>query len=106
MTAYLEKVKAELQNFSRDEVKHIDREDNSNANALVKLATSRDTELFRLVPIEVISEPSIAKRDLVEAIDSDPSCMDDIVIYLREDKLPGDRVQAQRVGTMLSTTCC
>ena len=73
-------------------MKHIDREDNSNADALAKLATSKDAKLFRLVPIEVIPEPSIAKRDLVEAIESDPSWMDDIVIYLKEDKLPEDRV--------------
>ena len=38
-----------------------------------------------------------AKRDLVEAIDSEPSWMDDIVIYLKEDKLPDDREQALRV---------
>ena len=87
MAAYLEKVKAELQNFSRHIVKHIDRDDNSNADALAKLATSRDAELLRLVPIEIIPEPSIAKRDLVGAIDSEPSWIDDIVIYLKEDKL-------------------
>ena len=70
MTAYLEKVSVELQNFSKHEIKHINREDNSNADALAKLATSRDAELLRLVPIEIIPEPSIAKRDLVGAINS------------------------------------
>ena len=80
MTAYLEKVKVELQNFSRHGEKHIDREDNSNADALAKLATSRDAKILRLVPIEVIPKPRIAKRDLVEAIDSGPSWMDDIFI--------------------------
>ena len=43
MATCLERVKAELQKFSRHEVKHIDREDNSNADALAKLATSRDS---------------------------------------------------------------
>ena len=61
MAAYLEKVKAELQNFPRHEVKHIDREDNANANALEKLATSRDAELLRLVLIEIVAEPSITR---------------------------------------------
>ena len=97
MAAYLEKVKAEFQNFSRYEVKHINREDNSNADALAKLATNRDAELLRLVPIEIIPEPSIARRDLVEAIDFEPSWMDDIVVYLKEDKLPGDRDLARKV---------
>ena len=73
MAAYLEKVKAELQNFSRHEVKHIDRKDNSNTDALAKLATSRDSEILCLVLIEIIPEPSIAKQGLVEAINSKPS---------------------------------
>ena len=71
-------------------MKHIDREDNSNAGVLAKLATSRDAELLCLVPIKIIPEPSILKRDLVEAIDSEPSWMDDIIVYLKEDKLPED----------------
>ena len=90
MTAYLEKVKVELQNFSRHGEKHIDREDNSNADALAKLATSRDTELFRLVPIKVISEPSITKQRSIKTINAQHSWMDDIIVYLKEDKLPED----------------
>ena len=80
MAAYLEKVKAELQNFSKHEVKHINGKDNSNADALAKLATSRDSKLLRLVPIKIIPEPSIGKQGLVEAINSEPSWMDDIII--------------------------
>ena len=72
-------------------VKHIDREDNSNAYTLAKLATSRDSELLRLVPIEIIPEPSIAKQGMVEAIDLEPSWMVEIVVYLKEDNLPEDR---------------
>ena len=76
MAASLEKVRAELQNFSRYEIKHVDREDNLNVDAMAKLATSKDAELLCLVPVEIIPEPSIAKRDLVEAIDSEPSWID------------------------------
>ena len=68
-------------------------------------ATSKDAELLRLVPIEIILELSIAKRDLVEAIDSEPSWMDDIVVYLKENKLPDDQEQDRRAGTMLNTIC-
>ena len=76
MTAYLEKVKVELQNFSRHGEKHIDREDNSNADALTKLTTRRDAELLRLVPVEIVTEPSIVKQNSIEAIDTQPSWMD------------------------------
>ena len=62
MVAYLEKVKVDLQNFSRYEIKHVDREGNSNADALAKLGTNKDAELLRLVP-----------DDIMEAIDSEPS---------------------------------
>ena len=94
MAAYLEKVNVELRNFSRHEVKHIDREDNANADALAKLATSRDAELLRLVPIEIVTEPSITKQHSIEAINTQPSWMDDIIIYLKEDRLPEERDQA------------
>ena len=64
---------------------------------MVKLATSKDAELLRLVQVEIILELSIAKRDLVEAIDSEPSWINDIVIYLKEDKLPEDQELTWRV---------
>ena len=76
---------------------HIDREDNANADALAKLATSRDAELLRLVPVEIVAEPSITKQNAVKAIDAQPSWMDNIVIYLKDDKLPEDRDLAQKV---------
>ena len=88
MAAYLEKVKAELRNFSRHDVKHIDHKNNANADALAKLATSRDVELLRLVPIEIISATSIAKQRSIETIDAQPSWMDEIIVYLKEDRLP------------------
>ena len=64
---------------------------------MAKLATSKDGKLLRQVPVKIIPEPSITKRDLVEAIDLEPSWMDDIIIYLKEYKLPEDRELARRV---------
>ena len=64
---------------------------------MAKLATSRDVELLRFDPIEIIPEPSIAKQGLVEATDSEPSWIDDIVVYLKEDKLPEDQDLVRRV---------
>ena len=97
MAAYLEKVKSELRNFPRYEVRHINREDNANADALAKLATSRDAELLRLIPVEIVAEPSITKQKAVKAVDSQPSWMDDIVVYLKDDKLPEDRDLARKI---------
>ena len=73
------------------------KQNTSNTNALAKLATSNDAELLCLDPVKIIPEPSIMMRDLVDVIDSEPSQMDDILIYLREDKLPDDQEQVRRV---------
>ena len=97
MAAYLEKVQADLRNFSRHEVKNIVREDNSNTDALAKIATSRDAKLLRLVPIEIISEPSITKKLSIEVIGTQPSWIDDIIVYLKEDRLPEDRDLPRKV---------
>ena len=91
MANYLEKVKAELQHFSKYQGIHIDREDNTNADALAKLATSKDADLLYLIPVEVVREPSISRPNLVESITEEPSWMDELIAYLKEDKLPDDR---------------
>ena len=64
---------------------------------MAKLANSKDAELLCFVRIEIIPELSITKRDLEEEIDAEPSWMDEIFVYLKEDNLPDDREQARRV---------
>ena len=72
--------------------------DFTNLNeACPKLATRRDAELLRLVPVEIVTEPSIAKQNSIEAIDAQPSWIDDIVIYLKDDRLPEDRDLARKI---------
>ena len=56
-----------------------------------KLATSRDAELLCLVPIEIVTEPSITKQHSIKAIDVQLLWMDDIIVYLKKDRLPEDR---------------
>ena len=65
MAAYLEIVKVELVQFSKYEIKYIDREEKINVDGLAKLATNRYTELLYLVLVEIIPKLSIMKRDIV-----------------------------------------
>ena len=56
---YLKKVRELLKKFIRVQVKHVQRAENSRADALAKLATASQEDLGKLIPIEHLPEPSI-----------------------------------------------
>ena len=59
MILYLKKVQELLKKFVRVQVKYVPRADNSQADALAKLATISQKDLDRQIPVEHLSEPSI-----------------------------------------------
>ena len=59
MTTYLDKAKEQLSLFSNASIEVIPRSKNSNADTLVKLASTRDVDLLDLVSMEFLVEPSI-----------------------------------------------
>ena len=59
MIWYLKKVRELLKKFVRVQVRHIPRTENSQANALAKLATEPQEGLDKWVPVEYLLEPSI-----------------------------------------------
>ena len=59
MVAYLDKAKELMGSISAVIVEVVPRLKNSNANALAKLASTKDAELLNAVPLEFLSEPSI-----------------------------------------------
>ena len=59
MAAYLDKAKKQLSLFSTASIELIPRSKNSNADALVKLASARDADLLDVVFIEFLAKPSI-----------------------------------------------
>ena len=79
MILYLRKVRKLLRKLVLVEVRHIPREENSRADALVKLATTSQEDLSRLTPVEHLVEPSIDLYDEeVAPIMYEPSWMDPI----------------------------
>ena len=60
MILYLKKVRELLKKFIRVQVKHVPRSENSQADALAKLATATQEDLGRLIPIEHLPEPSVS----------------------------------------------
>lgn len=72
MAFYLKKVMELLPYFERFELNQIPRIENTHTNTLSKLASSKDLELLRVVPIEHLSRSSISKGNEVMWIKGTP----------------------------------
>ena len=74
MILYLKKVRELLKKFIRVQVKHVPRAENSRADALVKLATTSQEDLGKLIPIEHLPKPSVSvDNGEVSPVMSEPS---------------------------------
>uniref|UniRef100_A0A2N9ID02 Integrase catalytic domain-containing protein n=1 Tax=Fagus sylvatica TaxID=28930 RepID=A0A2N9ID02_FAGSY len=73
-------------------VEQVRREYNSHADILAKLATALESDLHRSVTVEVLSAPStlIDTVDRVCGTNMEPSWMDPLIAYLRDNCLPQD----------------
>ncbi|KAL5578385.1 hypothetical protein UlMin_020084 [Ulmus minor] len=78
-------------------VNQIPRNENTNADALARLATGLEDSLLKMVPLEILDEPSIDKHQQVDAISDKPTWMDPIMAYLRDGTLPQDKFEARRL---------
>ena len=63
MILYLKKVRKLCKKFVRVQVRHVPREENSQVDALAKLATASREDLDRLVLVEHLPEPSVNVDD-------------------------------------------
>ena len=91
MILYLRKGRDLLKKFVLVQVKQVPRAENSQADALVKLATAPQEDLSRSTPVEYLAEPSIDLCDVVVApVESEPSWMDPIWDYIIDGSLPED----------------
>ena len=103
MILYLKKVRELLKKFIRVQVKHVPRAENSQADALAKLATTSQEDLGRLIPVEHLPEPliNIDNRE-VSPVMSEPRWMDPIWDYLVEETLPSDPKEASKLRARLA----
>ncbi|KAL5563474.1 hypothetical protein UlMin_033221 [Ulmus minor] len=73
MAFYLEKAKELLGQFDTVTITQIPRNENTNADALARLATGLEDSLLKMVPLEILDEPSINKHQQVDAISDKPT---------------------------------
>ncbi|XP_062074989.1 uncharacterized protein LOC133778997 [Humulus lupulus] len=97
MAPYLAKAQEMLHNFQKFTILQVPREQNSNVDALAKLATTKDVELMSVVPINYLDSPSIMAPNEVETVQPQDGWMEPIIKYLVSEELPQDKKAARKL---------
>ena len=99
MSAYHLVMQSLLAEFESAQVAQIGREHNSHANILPKLATALESDMQRTICVETLDCPSFQCREVlsIHVVNDQPSWMDPILDYLKNNKLPEDRKEADMI---------
>ncbi|KAL5552844.1 hypothetical protein UlMin_040245 [Ulmus minor] len=97
MASYLEKAKEAMNQFDTVTIIQVPGAENTNADALARLATGLEERLLKTVPIKILEVPSIDKPEQVGSIVVRPCWMDPIISFLRDGTLPADKFEARRL---------
>ena len=99
MQGYLSQVKCLQLKFDSFDLLYIPRNGNAHADSLAMLATSSTHDLPLIILVEDLYKPIETRREAsqVHQIRIGPSWMDSIMQFLKEDTLPEERVEADKV---------
>ena len=99
MQEYLNQVRHLQYGFESFNLSQVPRSRNTHADSLATLATSSAQSLPRVILIEDLCNPTKVERNMVHVhqIKVGPSWMDSIVLFFKEDVLPEDKFEADKV---------
>ena len=99
MQGYLSQVKCLQLKFDSFNLLHIPRSGNAHADSLAMLATSSAQDLPRVILVEDLYKPTKTRGETaqINQIRARPSWMDSIIRFLKEDILPEERIEADKV---------
>ncbi|XP_062075487.1 uncharacterized protein LOC133779553 [Humulus lupulus] len=97
MATYLERVRSYLEQLVEYSIEQIPREKNTHADALAKLASTRDGDTLESVPVEYLPRPSIANPDVHMVNAPKESWASPIIDYLKDGVVPTDKREARRL---------
>ena len=99
MQGYLSQVKCLQSKFDSFDLLHIPRNGNAHADSLAMLATSSAQDLPQVILVEDLYKPTETRRETaqIHQIRGGPSWMDSIIQFLKEDILPEERIEADKV---------
>ena len=98
MQGYLSQVKCLQLKFDSFDLLHVPRSGNAHTDSLAMLATSLAQNLPRVILVEDLYKPTkTGKMAQINQIRARPSWMDSIIRFLREDILPEERIEANKI---------
>ena len=99
MQGYLNQVGFLQSKFESFSLHHIPRSGNTHANSLATLASSSAQSLPRVILVEDLYKPTEVKGVAahVQQIGVGSSWMDPIISFLKEDTLPLDKLEAEKI---------
>ena len=84
--------------FDSFDLQYVPRSGNAHANSLAMLATSSAQDLPRVILVEDLCKPSRTEDTVqINQIRAGPSWMDSIIQFLKEDILPKEKVETDKV---------
>ena len=84
--------------FDSFDLLHVPRSGNAHANSLAMLATSSAQHLPRIILVEDLYKPTKTRKTAqIHQIKVGPSWMDSIIRFLREDILPEEKMEADKI---------
>ena len=98
MQGYLSQVKCMQSKFDSFDLLHVPRSDNAHVDSLAMLATSSAQDLPRVILVEDLYKPSrIGDTVQINQIRAGPNWMDSILQFLKEDILPKEKIEADKI---------
>ena len=99
MQEYLDQAKRLRSHFDSFSLLHIPRSGNTRADSLATLSTSSAQCLPQVILVEDLYKPSVAKREMIHVhnVRVGPSWMDPLVLFLKEDILPEEKSEANKI---------
>ncbi|GFY85267.1 hypothetical protein Acr_04g0000050 [Actinidia rufa] len=105
MVAYLDEVKGMSMKIREFKIRQIHMQYNKKADALANLALAFNFISNRSKPLEFLPNPSIDFARTIFQTIVDPTWMDDIIAYIKDEKLPLDKLQAQQIQYRSNRFC-
>lgn len=96
MSSYLKLVMSLLGSFEKFELIQILRDENAHANALSKLANSKDFELLTVISIEHLTMLS-TEPPKVMWVEGTPTWIQPIIVHLRDHVLPTNKEEVHKL---------
>ena len=78
---------------------HVSKSGNTYVDSLATLPTSSAQCLPRVILVEDLHKPSVMKAELmhVHSVRARPSWMDPLILFLKEDVLPEEKSEADKI---------